>query len=131
MMGKKRFAGRAESALDSMDWRARSGKRFITAGIMASVIDPPIGIPIAVPGIALALGETIGKGSFRKHLLKKPKAAMLLAKKFRGTKHEAFFEEILAQIEKNKQREMMKKYAGLKASKRIPLRVGLKRLFKK
>ena len=96
--------------MEFLDKQEQSARKIMGVGIGVSLgFAPQVGIPIAIPGILKALGENAARRDLRKQLIRKPKAARLLAKKFQGTKHERFFVKAADAAEKRRKKEIEKK----------------------
>lgn len=89
--------------LDSQKPRVRNSLG-LGAGVSAAH-DPILGIPLAIPGLLGMLRDAGTRSAIKQRLLKKPRAARLMAKKFEGTKHELFFMKIAEKAEKSKQKK--------------------------
>jgi len=122
--GKEALARRIGTELNRMEEQRRPIRNSMAAGVgISAAFDPRIGIPVAVPGIIMALKNAVLARSLERKLARRPKAARMLAKRFLGTKHESYFREIAARAEsferRRKAKKVMAKIIGLKRGKDI------------
>jgi len=110
MPKKKPFEGKKlhkkiKGRFDYLESKKGKINRSIGVGVgVSAAFDPILGIPLAVPGVVGMIKDASTRGAIRKRLLKKPRAARLMAKKFQGTEHNQFFAEIVKKIEKEKKK---------------------------
>ena len=120
----KRLGNAVRARMKGLDRSHKKIKRLVGIGTgVTAAFDPHIGIPIAAAGIGFALHESLGRSALRKKLLKKPRAAGQMAKKFKGTEHESFFAKIAEDAKRKaahaKVKKVAKKIVNLKTGKEI------------
>ncbi|MDP6670316.1 MAG: hypothetical protein QGI60_00690 [archaeon] len=91
----KKLQGKINARMKRLDKSQKTATKLMGVGFgTTAAFDPHIGIPIAAVGVGFGLHEAVGRNALRRKLLKHPKAAALMAQRFKGTEYEAFFRDI-------------------------------------
>ena len=108
---KKKFEGnrvhrKLKGQLDGLESQRIKARSSLGLGVgVSAAFDPILGIPLAAPGLLGMARDATTRNAIKERLVKKPRAARLMAKKFEGTKHELFFMKIAEKAEKSKQKK--------------------------
>jgi hypothetical protein len=122
----KRLGNSVRAKMKSIGRSQKKAKKLIGVGLGATAaFDPHIGIPIAAVGVGFGLHEAVSRNALKRRLLKKPRAAGLMAKKFKGTEHEAFFRDIANKAAQRREKKSENwKVAQAKSKNRTKRKLG-------